>query len=80
MATLKSQIENINWNGLERQSEQECNILDRKIAPNGCGAEFILVEFISNGHPFDTQGITVIVIDEGYADMDSSYVKTIFNK
>ena len=81
MSTLKEQIANINFTAIERQANQECNIIDRKMAPNGCGAEFLLVEFFSsNNHPFDEKGITVVILDEGYADMDKQYVKSIFNK
>lgn len=81
MATLKSQIENIDWTGIARESEQECIIIDRKMAPNGCGAEFLLVEFFSaTNHPYDAKGITVVVLDEGYADINRQYVKSIFNR
>jgi len=81
MATLKEQIVNVNFTAIERQANQECNIIDRKMAPNGCGAEFLLVEFTSsNNHPFDVKGTTVVILDEGYADIDNQYVKSIFNK
>lgn len=80
METLKQQFENIDFTSMKRQSEQECNIIERKMATNGCGAEFLLVEFFSQtGHPFDTKGITVVVLDEGFAEIDRSYVKSIFN-
>jgi hypothetical protein len=83
MATLKEQLTQVtDWTGFERQSAQECNVIESKMAPNGCGAEFILVDFFSaSGHPYDTKGITVVVIEEDYIyDIDKTYVKSIFNK
>jgi hypothetical protein len=80
MKTLKNQL-NINFENYEIQSNQECTIIERKMATNGCGAEFILVDFISNGHPYATKGLTVIVIEEGYiAEIDKDYVRSIFNR
>ena len=79
MATLKSQIENTDFSGMDRESNQECTINDRKMAPNGCGAEFLLVDFVSeNNHPYDAKGQNIVVLDEGYAYIDNSY-KAIFN-
>jgi len=75
MKTLKSQIGNIDFTGIERESNQECSIIERKMAPNGCGAEFLKVEFVSNGHPYDAKGVTVVVLDDGYAFIDKSYLK-----
>ena len=83
MKTLKEQLSNItDFTAFERQSNQKCSILDRMMAPNGCGSEFILVEFFSEtGHPYDTKGITVVVVEENYiAEIDRQYVKSIFNK
>lgn len=84
MATLKSQIENqvtVFPDFFSRQLNQECTIIERKMAPNGCGAEFLLVDFISSGHPYDTKGITVVVIEENeLAEIDREYVKSIFNR
>ncbi len=81
MTTLKLQIENIDWTGIERESEQECAILDRKMAPNGCGAEFLLVEFFSkDNNPFDCKGLTVVILDEGFAEIERQYVKSIFDR
>jgi hypothetical protein len=80
MATLKSQIEKIDFTGMEREANQKCNIIERKMAPNGCGAEFILVEFSSsNNHPYDAKGLNVVVIEEDYAYIENSYKKNIFN-
>jgi hypothetical protein len=83
MATLKSQIENqvSDFNPFTREANQECEIVERKMASNGSGVEFILVDFISSGHPYDSKGLTVVVIEEDYiAEIDRSYVKHIFNR
>jgi len=83
MATLKSQIENqvSDFKPFERESDQECTIVERKMATNGSGVEFLLVDFISSGHPYDAKGLTVVVIEEDYiAEIDKQYVKHVFNR
>jgi|AntRauTorckE6833_2_1112554.scaffolds.fasta_scaffold40973_2 hypothetical protein len=83
MTTLKSQIEKqvSDFNPFQREANQECTIIERKMAPNGCGSEFLLVDFISSGHPYDAKGVTVIVITEDYIEeIDRQYVKSIFNR
>ena len=83
MKTLKEHLNHVtDFEGFERQSEQECMLLDRKMATNGSGTEFMLVEFFSsNGHPLDTKGLTVVLVVEDYIyDINSQYVKSIFNR
>ena len=75
MATLKDQIANVEFTGMERESAQEAIITDRKTAPNGCGFEFLLVDFTSTGHPYDAKGVNVVVIEDGYAYIDNYYKK-----
>lgn len=83
MKTLRDQLPTVSdFEGFERESNQEATIIDRKMATNGSGTEFILVEFFSsNGHPFDAKGLTVVLVVENYIyDIDSQYVKSIFNR
>ena len=76
MTTLKDQLTGIDLTGIEREANQTATILERKFASNGCGAEFLLVDFQSaNNHPFEVKGVTVLVLDEGFAHIDKSYVK-----
>jgi hypothetical protein len=65
MKTVKEQI-NADFTGMERESNQKCEIIDRKFAPNGCGAEFIKINFVSEtGHPYDAKGFNIVVVEDG---------------
>ncbi|MFA5432894.1 MAG: hypothetical protein WC319_08490, partial [Candidatus Paceibacterota bacterium] len=67
MKTLKEQIENqvsVFPEYFTRQLNQECTIIDRMMAPNGCGSEFVLVDFVTSGHPSDSKGLQVVVIED----------------
>lgn len=54
MKTLKEQLTKVtDWTGFEREAEQECNVIESKMATNGSGGEFFLVEFFfSKWTPF----------------------------
>jgi hypothetical protein len=83
MKTLREQLSEVNnFEVYERESNQVCEILERKMAPNGCGCEFILVNFISqNNHPSDAKGLYVVVREEdSIYEIDRQYVKSVFNK
>lgn len=67
------------FTGMERASNQDATIIDRRMAPNGCGAEFIKADFVSaTGHPYDAKDICCVVIEDGYAYIDNSYLKIMF--
>lgn len=83
MKTLKEQLSEVNnFTVYERESNQYCEIIERKMATNGCGAEFILVNFVSaSNHPADLRGLYVAVREGAeIVEIDKYYVKHVFNK
>ena len=83
MKTLKEQLsESINCNHYVKESNQNCEIIERKRSENGYDCEFILVDFIrENNNPSQLSGLYVVVIEEDeVSEIDKDYVKQIFNK
>ena len=70
VVTLESTLPGVDFEGMERYANVPCEIVSRKMAPNGCGAEFILVK-INNK-------LTCVVVEDNLAEIDNSYIKSIF--
>lgn len=83
MKTLKEQLsDSVNCAHYAKESNQNCEIIERKKSENGYDCEFVLVNFINeNNHPARLNGLYVVIIEEGeVSEIDKSYVKHIFNK
>ena len=76
MKTLKEQLPQVaDWTGLERQQNQKCTLIAEKQLR---GAVAFIFDFVSeNGHPYDSKGQNIVVVEEDFAYIENSY-KNLF--
>lgn len=83
MKTLREQLsESINCDHYAKESNQYCEIIEKKRPENGYDCEFILVNFINeSNNPARLSGLYVVIIEEEeISEIDKNSVKQIFNK
>jgi len=83
MKTLSENLEGVRFpRFFERESNQECEILESKTTV--AGATAYLVDFGTRkptDHPGNAAGLYVAIIEEGeMVELDKDYVKQLFNR
>ena len=83
MKTLKEQLDQVTFpRFFERESNQECEILESKTTI--AGATAILIDFGTRkptDYPGNAAGLYVAIVEEGeMVELDKDYVKSLFNR